>query len=580
MDAPQQLSDAPAGSEVWVSERSRFALPKVELRILLSMPKHLVGTARFEALRRLHVELSSRALERETEAFAYCGLGWSLHSVPEGYQFSVSGYSEHAPTLVELLGERLARPTYLDHKDVDMFQRVKAALLAEVEDMTSLEAYEHASEALTVLLTSSAVGRLEVAAELRNLTRDSVLKYIDDFDHLHLQVLFAGNVNEAIARAMASTLVGKFRIARSVADDQTVKSLVVRVGRQTELHLDVPNPIAGDAESAVINVYQYGVPDIAERVRLMMLGQMVRQPIYDTLRTQQQLGYVVFGTMASRLSTMELRVVVQGSKEEPDEVDRRIEAVLQHFGKELGKLSVEEFSKWKAASRSALLEEDLNLKQEADRMWGQVASGRHCFNFTQLALAYLDAFDSPSLLATTFENLWREPRKVSVRLHGVRSNATAVKGQGEDTLRTSLLQGSTTRGGVQKPKRTIRTWFGEEKRLARSRVRRRGHHSLRKHTFVGKRGKSNGRRQRIEVPSRAVAAAAEATASSVGMRATPVLGLLIEKTRPRLRASASSRPVWSLAMQNNSVGVKTQVALDRGFWPSTQLCEVRQNSTA
>ena len=89
------------------------------------------------------------------------------------------------------------------------------------------------------------------------------------------------------------------------------------------------NPIPGDKNHATINSYQHGVANVAERVQLLLIGQMIGNPVYDTLRTKKQLGYVVFGAVDEQINVLELRVLVQGEKEQPDEVDRDIEARLR-----------------------------------------------------------------------------------------------------------------------------------------------------------------------------------------------------------------------------------------------------------
>merc|ERR1719350_924792 len=95
------------------------------------------------------------------------------------------------------------------------------------------------------------------------------------------------------------------------------------------------NPVPGDGNSATLNSYQYGVPDVSERVRMLLIGKMISNPVYNTLRTQKQLGYIVSGFVAEQAGVLELRVLVQGDKELPDRVDVDIEEVIQEFGVKL-----------------------------------------------------------------------------------------------------------------------------------------------------------------------------------------------------------------------------------------------------
>lgn len=185
------------------------------------------------------------------------------------------------------------------------------------------------------------------------------------------------------------------------------------------VELRMRNPIPGDSSHAIVDAYQFGVPDISEKVRLLLISKMISTPVYDELRTKKQLGYVVFGTVFVHASVLELRVVVQGNKELPDVVDRDIESVLARFGTNLRNMSADEFSRWRESIRSTILEKDKNMEQEADRFWSQIVSGTHCFGIRELSSEYLETLSTPSQVADLFDVLnGAGRRKVSVKLFG------------------------------------------------------------------------------------------------------------------------------------------------------------------
>merc|ERR1719440_2048428 len=158
-----------------------------------------------------------------------------------------------------------------------------------------------------------------------------------------MQMLTTGNVEEEAAKNLSKTLE-KTLSTKGLKKDEAAMSRVLDIKEPLEVRM--ANPIPGDANNAVVNAYQYGVPDVAQRVKLLMLGKMIGNPVYDTLRTKEQLGYVVFGGLMQHLDVLELRVVVQGAKETPDPVNVRIEAVLDDFAHGLKNLTQPEFLKW------------------------------------------------------------------------------------------------------------------------------------------------------------------------------------------------------------------------------------------
>merc|ERR1719409_76793 len=124
------------------------------------------------------------------------------------------------------------------------------------------------------------------------------------------------------------------------------------------------------------------------------------------------------------LSVLELRVIVQGEKETPDPIDGKIEDVLNSFTASLHNISDGEFHKWRASLRSSISKDDQNMGQEADRFWAQIYTDGHCFNKKEMALSFLDSFDTSADLAKEFEFFRGHNKKISVRLFG--TNATKL----------------------------------------------------------------------------------------------------------------------------------------------------------
>jgi secreted Zn-dependent insulinase-like peptidase len=206
------------------------------------------------------------------------------------------------------------------------------------------------------------------------------------------------------------------QVSKVLKAEESVLARVLDAGAGIEVRL--PNPIPGDLNSATVNAYQYGTPDVSERVKLLMLSKMISGPAYDELRTKEQLGYIVFATVMPQRETLQMVMIVQGAKKNPDEVDTRIESVMDSFGNSLTNLSASEFSRWKASIRSSIAEDDQNMAQEADRLWEHISTGEECFNRRELSLEYLDSFTEVSELAKEFQVFRQKPRKLSMRVFG------------------------------------------------------------------------------------------------------------------------------------------------------------------
>lgn len=450
------------GADVWWLGHGRFSLPKAQLRLKLTVPQDLFASVTFEALRRLHAELTNTALEEPLEDLGNCGLNLELKETSDGYHFSMDGYSEHIAALAAQAADGFSAPKY----NFRQFEQAKQKLLASLEDATSKMPYEHAMEALSVITSNGVFSSKDVIAAVKSTNHDMFKDYLSKVvaKGVRVQLLATGNLNEAQAQSLARTIVSNLKIPRVLTKSESAQSKVVAAKRSVEVRL--ANPIPGDANSATVNAYQFGVPDVAERVRLLMLGKMISNPAYDELRTKEQLGYVVFATIMPQLETLQLVMIVQGEKKNPDEVDTRIESVMDSFSHNLANLSVQDFTRWKASVRSAIAKDDQNMGQEADRFWAQIASGEECFNRRDLALQFLDSYNSPAELAQEFTFFRHQPKKVSIRLFGNHSlvswpqpNSTALQVVVGDSIEEKRLaaQGQTywSSGGICQIHRSV-----------------------------------------------------------------------------------------------------------------------------
>merc|ERR1719382_283195 len=263
-------------AEVWWLGQGHFDLPKAQVRLKVTVSKEAFGTAEFVALRKLHVELSSRVLEELTEDFVNCGMNWELKDTGEGYHLSMDGYSEHLATLASTISGRMAAP---DDGGERRFAQAKQKLLDQLRDTTSQMAYEHAMDALAAVSTSSVFGREDVLTALNAVTRESLARYLHALRTrgLRLQVMTTGSLDEAASLGLARAFAQELGVSKSLPKAEAAESEALKAD---DIEVEMPNPIPGDEDSATVNAYQLGVPDVTERVKALMLGKMISQPAY------------------------------------------------------------------------------------------------------------------------------------------------------------------------------------------------------------------------------------------------------------------------------------------------------------
>ena len=139
------------------------------------------------------------------------------------------------------------------------------------------------------------------------------------------------------------------------------------------MEIPVHNP--DEANSATKYFCKLGdASNSKERVIANLLQQVLKDAAFNTLRTQESLGYVVHTTVQSGTEYIGLAFVVQSEKH-PKYVESRINAFLLKMKEELLSMSDEDFLKHKESLVSGWTEKLKNLDEEADRFWSHITDG-------------------------------------------------------------------------------------------------------------------------------------------------------------------------------------------------------------
>lgn len=107
-----------------------------------------------------------------------------------------------------------------------------------------------------------------------------------------------------------------------------------------------------------------------------MCLQILYEPCFNRLRTEEQLGYSVSSGTRLTHGVLGFCISIVSGEYSAEHLDRRIEAFLTGFAERLAEMSGEEFDRHKSALTSGKMQADRNLLEEADRHWGQIWSGR------------------------------------------------------------------------------------------------------------------------------------------------------------------------------------------------------------
>jgi len=188
-----------------------------------------------------------------------------------------------------------------------------------------------------------------------------------------------------------------------------------------------------DNNTLVTNYYQFGPGSMKEYMHFEVGCQIMEEPVFDILRTKEQLGYSVFSMLRNTHGILGISVTVnsQATKFTTDHVDSRIEAFLEWFiNDKLGKLSDDEFNTTITTLIKMKSQADVTLSEDFERNWNEIQSREYLFDRNLREIKLFEECDKQKMVefvTAVISKSNENRRKLSVQVVGSSE-------MGEDTL--------------------------------------------------------------------------------------------------------------------------------------------------
>jgi len=303
-------------------------------------------------------------------------LSYSLYSSETGLVVKVSGLSDKLPNLMEVLVRRLV--TFKQDTNKDMFLAVLEQLRKNYHNHT-IKAKRLVRDVRLEVLQDVYHAPHDKHNIIRTITLEQVQEFAEQFfSQVYIQGLVQGNMTMDQVKRVDSMLRSKLQCSPLAADAVTdIRCNGLPEGSWT---IRVDSVDRGDANTMVTNYYQGGPGTIREHAVLETIVLLMEEPVFDTLRTQEQLGYAVNMTLRNTYGVFGLSVTVntQATKFTAEHVEQRIEKFFSEFLSE--QLTEEAVTEAINALIKLKSRADVTLEEEVGRNWQEIMSREYVFN--------------------------------------------------------------------------------------------------------------------------------------------------------------------------------------------------------
>lgn len=358
---------------VWWADGGEFRIPKAEWLFEINSLT-AAGDARQAALTMLYAAVLSDALNEYSYPALLAGIGFRVARSIDGLSIRVGGFDDRQPLLLEKIASTLKSPGVSEPR----LLALHAELSRQWENAAKRLPYQQLVRRLKETMIDGVWAPEALSQALPDITLQEFEQFIEEFlNSAELEALVVGNVSRRAAKAGASSLAKTLRCGRE-------HGCTPPQGRVQQLALADPHGLSvsiDHADSAVMQYIQASDGSDLARAQVSMSAQMLKAGYFQQLRTEQQLGYVVFVSPMSLLHIPGLAFLVQS----PSYPVGRIQAATDEFitarRKQLhGDGSAALFEKQRSALLSQLQEKPKNLFERAQRFWSDIQLHDYSFD--------------------------------------------------------------------------------------------------------------------------------------------------------------------------------------------------------
>lgn len=364
-----------ANVRTWWKKDDQFWVPKASLHVLLRSPL-AKQTPFYSVMGQIYRELVEDSLTEYSYDAELAGLEYAIMSHGQGMDVVVSGYNDKMAVLLEKV---LLSMRDLQISD-DRFDIIKERLMRGYKNFEYTEPFRQISSYSRWLVSESGIINFQLLEEIKTVTAEDVRQFFPQLlKQMHIEILAHGNVYKEDALRITNLVESTLR-PRPLPVEQWPTRRCIMLPEGSDYRYERVLKNADNINHCLeYTVFTGDAQDLRIRAKTLLLAQMGDEPVFDTLRTKEQLGYVV-GSNAVLVSTLAgWRILIQSEKD-CAYLEKRVDEFLMAFERTIREMPDDEFEAHKIGLVNKRLEKLKNLGQETGRFWGHVVDEMYHFD--------------------------------------------------------------------------------------------------------------------------------------------------------------------------------------------------------
>ncbi|MCA1766954.1 MAG: insulinase family protein [Idiomarina sp.] len=376
---PKLIEDS-SQLQLWHLQDRDFRVPKGHIYLSLKLPS--VNNSSFNfAIARLWSELMIDALNDDLYDAEVAGLHFNIYPTQSGITIHTTGLSAGQIPLMQHLIQRALKTRFARRRWHDLKQNLLSNWRSAHQNQPLNKLFAELNQQLQPGLFRLS----DLACELAPVSfRQFTVEVGKLFTPIHVTAFAHGDWQKKDASQLGKLIKANLPSSQKAS---TKRVPIKRVRDFVSQQLDVPSK---HSDTALLLYYQ-GVDDTStEQVNFMLLQQLIHQSVFQTLRTEKQLGYVAGCQYFPVQRLPGILFFLQSHEFTANEIFQAMQDVIEQQLEKLNNLTLKEWHHAKSTLKQQIKTVDRNLRVRSQRLWGAIQLNDTEFNRQQLLLSALE----------------------------------------------------------------------------------------------------------------------------------------------------------------------------------------------
>ncbi len=348
------------GSSLYFGQDHEFLRPKGVINLKILFPKNKMSVEH-RVYSRIYSSCVNESLNELSYPAKQAGLNYSIREGYEGIYVDVNGYKESAMNLYELILDHMTSFSITEKQ----FKAIKDKTVRDYENFSLSDAHQQTREMSPDLLNEIKYSWKEALPLAKSSTLESLKEYSKTlYKETFLEAMVYGDFKEPDAKKVVQ-----------VFNDKTGTKPIMRKEAFDLNYLDFKKPETIQYidqtlvnNSCFFRQYVIGEESPNTRATSKLISKALEQPFYTEMRTNQQLGYIVWSYVRNMDETYYLNFLIQSGAYPADELNSRADSFIGNSPEIIQDLTNDEFQQLIDSSIEELEKKPMSISERAGKL--------------------------------------------------------------------------------------------------------------------------------------------------------------------------------------------------------------------